>query len=278
MNLARQYRQLAGQITTRLDLPAVSELILPRYIPEPEKLDEFGFVVLEDGSAAPFYARLDDALFRLWQQWDRGDLLPAAPDLLLDYLVDESPHMRALGLGVFNAVSQHLFTRAGFDPTQNQTGRPRSKPAPVLIGMVGYFRPLIDRLLTQGNRIIVLELNPARVELQAGVELAAGPEVLLQCDHILCTASTLINNSLHDILRHKTSTAQFSLIGPTGSGLPDLLFASGVDDVGGFRVSDPVELRRLLQADEPWGGAGSKYVIERVHYPGYQELLDRALA
>ena len=143
--------------------------------------------------------------------------------------------------------------------------------------MVGYFRPLIERLLAQGNQIIVVELNPARVELQAGVSLAESPAALLQCEQILCTASTLINDSLQDLLRYKSPAAHFSLIGPTGSGLPDILFARGVDDVGGFRVADPDELRRLLQADEPWGSAGSKYVIEKVHYPGYRELIDLAL-
>lgn len=280
MNFAQEYLQLARNIMSQIDIPAVSGIHLPHPVEEEQKADEFGFVFLQDGTAAPFYTSLDDALQQLWQKYPDGRSCQAETSTLIEYLDSDEESLKALALGAFNAMSQHVMARAGYSPAEF-----RANPDPLVntpsrrgrsstqIGMVGYFRPMIARLLEQGNTLLILEKNPARVELQPGVKLTTNPADLLHCERILCTASTLINGTLGEILQYKNESAHFSLIGPSGSGLPDVLFEHGVDDVGGILIQDLAALRGSLERQESWSHAGQKYQLSQQQYPGITELL-----
>lgn len=277
MNFARQYRELVSTVLSRISIPAVSGIHLPRPVDEELKADEFGFVFLEDGTAAPFYTSLDDALERLWQMYPDGRTCQADIRTLVESLDSQDAGLNALAIGAFNAMSQHVMARAGFLPLSNDHSSSKSSIPPAQIAMVGFFRPMIAGLLEQGHNLMVLEKNPAKVEIQAGVQLMTDPSELLKCDHVLCTASTLINGTLAGLLQFKKPSAHFSLIGPSGSGLPDILFANGVDDVGGIYIRDLPALKASLELQESWGHAGQKYQISQQHYPGFSQLLDTIL-
>ncbi len=269
---------------SQIEIPAVAGIHLPRPVEEEQKADEFGFVFLADGTAAPFYTSLDDALQKLWQQYPDGHSCQVETIELIEYFDSDDAALNALALGAFNAMSQHVMARAGYSPAEFRansnpldSSSSRRGRTTTRVGMVGYFRPMIARLLEQGNTLLVLEKNPARVELQAGVELTTNPADLLNCERILCTASTLINGTLGDILQYKNELAHFSLIGPSGSGLPDILFQHGVDDVGGVLIQDLPALKASLQRQESWSHAGQKYQLSQKQYPGITELLDNIL-
>ncbi len=284
MNFAQEYLQLAQSIMTQIEIPAVAGIHLPRPVEEEQKADEFGFVFLEDGTAAPFYTSLDDALQQLWLKYPDGHSCQIETRELIEYLDSGEASLNALALGAFNAMSQHVMARAGYSPAEFRTGSnplanrsSRRGRTTSQIGMVGYFRPMIEKLLEQGTTLLVLEINPARVDLQPGVELTTNPADLLKCEHILCTASTLINGTLGEILQYKKDSAHFSLIGPSGSGLPDILFRHGVDDVGGIMIQDLPALKASLEKQESWSHAGQKYQLTQKQYPGITELLDNIL-
>jgi uncharacterized protein len=284
MNFAQEYLQLAQSIMAQIEIPAVAGIHLPRPVEEEQKADEFGFVFLEDGTAAPFYTSLDDALEQLWKKYPDGHSCQVETRELIEYLDSEEAALNALALGAFNAMSQHVMARAGYSPTEFRTNpnpledsSARRGRSTKRIAMVGYFRPMIARLLEQGNTLLVLEKNPARVELQAGVELTTNPADLLNFDRILCTASTLINGTLGEILQYKKESAHFSLIGPSGSGLPDILFQHAVDDVGGILIQDVPALKVSLEKQESWSHAGQKYQLSQQQYPGITDLLETIL-
>jgi len=92
---------------------------------------------------------------------------------------------------------------------------------------------------------------------------------------ILCTAATLINDSVDEVLQHCRNAENFSLIGPSGSGLPDVLFEHGVDAVGGVFFGSTAELNNTLASRSSWGKAGQKYQLDATVYPGYQALLEK---
>jgi len=280
MSLSREYRELARRIADHVALPPVRGLHLPRIVEDAEKPDEFGFVFLEDGSVGPFYTSLEDSLPRLWHRHPDPSSLRADPIELTDRFGADDLAGSALALGAFNAISQHLFRRAGFSPAAASAsdastgiGEPRAGER---VGMVGYFCPLVERLLDKGVEVLVVEKKPERVEIVEGLELAGGPSALAHCDQVLCTASTLINNSLEEILAHSRGCDRFSLIGPSGSGLPDLLFERGVDSVGGIEFHDMDALQEALEQQVSWGHAGRKYQLTPACYPGVGELLRRA--
>lgn len=276
MNFAHEYLQLTQRICSVIEIPRVIGIHLPHPVAEEKKADEFGFVFLQDGTAAPFYTSLDDALQQLWRLYPDGLSCQADTLSLMRDLDSGNPGLSALALGAFNAMSQHVMARAGYSPVdsgkQQNSGYDQINTGS-RIGMVGFFRPMIARLLEQGNTLLILEKNPARVELQPGVELSTNPADLLSCERILCTASTLINGTLGEILSYKKDSAHFSLVGPSGSGLPDILFQHGVDDVGGIVIQDLQALRSALEQQQSWGQAGQKYQINQACYPGIEVLL-----
>ena len=278
MNLFQEYMNLAWRIASTKTIPAVTEIHLPSLEEGSEKNDTFGFVFLEDGSVGPFYTSLNDNLEVLWQLYPEGKSREADTMDLIENLSGGSEAMRAVALGAFNALSQHVMRQANYSPFESAAMAQNNPVEPQpgeTIGMVGYFRPLIERLLAKGIKIRVLEKNPGRVEVQPGVELSTNPADLASCGYFLCTASTLINGTLSEILSVQGEDAWLELIGPSGSGLPDLLFQRGVNSVGGIEIIDSDALVDALAKQEPWGRAGKKYQLTVDDYPGITTLLAR---
>ncbi|MEZ5448941.1 MAG: DUF364 domain-containing protein [Thiolinea sp.] len=191
---------------------------------------------------------------------------------LLDKLTANSLAERALGIGAFNALSQYVMRLSGFRPEQRRRKTDVHTQARAL-GMVGYFCPLVERITAEGRSVIVLEKQPERVNPHPQVRVVTSPAELAECSEVLCTASTLINDTLDSILQACPHVESFSLIGPTAGGLPDILFARGVDSVGAIRFQDQPLLLDTLAHEESWGKAGEKYEISRAGYPGVEQLL-----
>lgn len=274
--ISSEYRTIGERVASRLGNPALVGLHLPAPVEDETFRDEFGFVFLADGSVGPFYVSMGDILQRLWQRHPHpaaytGDALSLLRGFASADLVD-----RALALGAYNALSAALFRSAGFEPPDRTPNSGLSDTPPGhAVGMVGYFAPLVDKLTAQGCRVLVLELAPVRVPDRPGVAVTTNPEDLHDCRHILCSASTLLNDSLEAILAAVDPQARFELIGPSGSGLPDPLLARGVTTVGGSQFGNKSSLQEHLRQGKPWGSASRKYQLDAGNYPGLDALLAR---
>ena len=76
----------------------------------------------------------------------------------------------------------------------------------------------------------------------------------LDPDVLFCTGTTLINNSLEEILHVFKKTANYIiLIGPTASMIPDVLFDNGIDIVGGMKIFNTKATLKIIQE-----GGGTK--------------------
>ncbi|HPQ95019.1 MAG: hypothetical protein KDI44_18905 [Thiothrix sp.] len=273
MSLSHDLLALASRIETRLPFPAVTGLYFPPLHQDGVFRDEFGFVFLEGGAIGPFYVSLGDTLPRLWQQYPQP--AQAQPSLwqLLDGLNGRDPCARALAIGAYNALSQQVLQRAGY-PLQTRKSRTDTDQAtggPV--GMVGYFCPLVERLVAQGTAVVVLEYLPERINPHPLVRYTPTPAGLRACTQIICSASTLINDTLESIVSACPQAQSFRLIGPSAGGLPDGVFAHGVDQVGASTFRDAAALSARLDRGEPWGNSSEKYEISRPDYPGLEALL-----
>ena len=82
-------------------------------------------------------------------------------------------------------------------------------------------------------------------------------------------------NDTRRAARHAGGKMPVTLIGPSGSGPPDPLFARGVTAVGGIDFASRDHLLEQLAQAVPWGSAGRKYQLDAVTYPGLNVLLDR---
>ena len=278
MSITRDFLAAAERIAAAQPLPAVAGL----YFPPPQtdtSEDHFGFVFLDSGDVGAFYVSLDDTLAELWRDYPRPDTASGPLRDWLARLESDSQTERALGLGAWNALGQWLMRRAGYAPGKRRRDSNASIDASGggTVGMVGYFGPLVERLVAQGQRVLVLERRLQRIAPQPLVQGTADPAALAACSEVLCTASTLINDSLDEILAACRGVAKFSLIGPSAAGLPDALFARGVHSVGATRFAGRQHLLDTLAAGESWGRAGDKYEIDSGDYPGLDALLARAV-
>ena len=277
MSISAEILSMARRLCAELAIPEITGLHLPELSTDDEFRDEFGFVFLADGSAAPFYVSLPGTLEHLHKRFPHPRQTRLSLQHCLEGLADTSLPERALAIGAWNALSQHLIRRAGYAcPPRGSAGGSQPERGEQ-IGMVGYFCPIIDRLVDQGVEVLVIEQQPGRVAPHPQVQLSEDLASLAQCRLVYCTASTLINDSLEQVLDNCTNAEAVDLIGPTGSGLPDVLFEHGVHAVGGVSFDDATALREVLLRRESWGAVGNKYELTADNYPGFEALLSAAL-
>jgi uncharacterized protein (DUF4213/DUF364 family) len=177
-----------------------------------------------------------------------------------------------------NALSRHLLDRARFQPdlATSSLGSLRLGPGSRL-GMVGFFPPLVRRAREEGVPLTVLELKEELVQEGPGLTVTLDPARLAGCTHVVCTSTTLLNDSLEPVLAHARGCEEFVVVGPSSPLVPDALFARGVTSVGGAWVVDPAALAERIVRGERWGDATRKSSLRSgPAWPGCDALLRRA--
>jgi hypothetical protein len=147
---AEELVAVARRITEVLGPPRVARVAVPASDAGPDQHGSFCAVQLADGSTGLAYILLGDTRQRL------GAFDPAAAAgrdalALAEGFGSGDPAARSLALAAINALSRHLFDRAGFAPdfAVNSMGSLTLGPGDRL-GMVGFFPPLVRRAQEQG--------------------------------------------------------------------------------------------------------------------------------
>jgi uncharacterized protein (DUF4213/DUF364 family) len=265
---------LIERLAHAIPLPHVRALHLPPPAADGTRDGEFCAIELEDGSLGLSFVLLGDTLARLRAPRGR-DSLEGVPSLALARCyADASGAQRALGFAAVNALTRHLFDRAGYLPPAagGSIGDLDLQPGDHL-GMVGLFPPLVKQVLATGARLTVLELRADLAGPREGWHVTLDAGELARCNKILSTSTVLLNDTLDGLLAHCCHAQRVALIGPGAGCLPDPLFARGVTMLGGTWVVDAVAFKAALQAGQPWGVHTRKFAISRDAYPGFEPLL-----
>lgn len=270
------------RLVERLDdlgaLPRVAALHLPPPAADGTRDGEFCAVELEDGSLGLSFVLLGDTLARL----RAGDAaaLAGSPSLALArrYAQAEGAQ-RAIGFAAVNALTRHLFDRAGYapPPAQGSIGDLDLMPGDH-VGMVGLFPPLVTQVLATGAALTVVELRADLAGVREGWRVTLDAGELAGCNKILSTSTVLLNDTLDDILGHCRGAQRVALIGPGAGCLPDPLFARGVTLLGGSWIVDAPAFKAALAAGVSWSAHARKCAIRRDDYPGFERLIERASA
>ncbi|MEW8268207.1 MAG: DUF364 domain-containing protein [Candidatus Thiodiazotropha sp.] len=277
MQIAEELIEAVERIAQGIELPLIDEIILPKPHATQVHDAEFAAVCLGDGSMGFFYTLLDDTMQRLHHEIEADAWRGRAPIRLALHYGEHDPLARSMGLGAINAITQSLFRRADYTPDRQTNSMAKMAFAQAdHVGMVGFFPPLVERLRERGVRLSVLEKRAEFLQQGDRFRVTLDPRVLAECNKILCTAATLLNDSLDEILAHCGHAQRVAVIGPTAGCLPDPLFNRGVDAVGGSRVAAAERLKQRLRDQLEWADAVEKYTIERDGYPGFEQLLLRA--
>jgi uncharacterized protein (DUF4213/DUF364 family) len=277
MTVAAETLDLLEGAFARRAPPRVRTLHLPPSAWDGGKDGEFGALELEDGALGLSYVLLDGTLAALAAGDPAAAVAGADPLELARGWVDGSPAQRALGFAAVNALSRHLFDRAGFVPPAAPDSIGALDPqAGEHVGMVGFFPPLVKQVTACGARLTVLELKAELAGERAGFRVTLDPAALRTCDKVMMTSTVLLNDTLDAVLAQCTNARAVAMIGPGAGCLPDALFARGVTTMGGSWIVDAAGFRKALPAGERWGMFARKFALGRDAYPGLAALLARA--
>ena len=170
---------------------------------------------------------------------------------------------RAVGIAALNALADtcwrcrphpEMTLQSGVDAYDATEIRPADK-----VVVVGAFVPFLKALKAKRQPFIVLEQDPATLkpdELAYFRPAAEAPEVVPEADVLLITGTTLLNDTLEDLLRLARPEARVTMVGPTVGLLPDAFIARGADVLGSVRIVDPATFLDVLAE----GGSGYHFL------------------
>jgi hypothetical protein len=279
MDIADEMLQTLRRAFADTAVPRVRALHLPPAQWDGSRDGEFGALELDDGSLGLSYVLLDGTLAALASGAQGAGLVGADALDVAGLWAQGRGAERTLGFAAVNALTRHLFDRAGFVPPDATDSIGGLAPQPgEHIGMVGYFPPLVKQVTACGARLTVLELKAELAGHSDGFRVTLDPRELESCDKLLSTSTVLLNDTLDEVLRHCAAARAFAMIGPGASCLPDPLFRRGVTLLGGVWVEQAEAFKQALAAGQPWGRHARKFALARDGYPGIEALLARARA
>src|SRR5690606_9767105 len=126
------------------------------HLPPPSagKDAEFCALELEDGAIGLSYIRLAGTEAALRERYGTSDLHGVEAAALAQDFAAADPVARTLGMAAVNALSQSLFTHAGWQPSASGDPLGAIDPQPgEHIGMIGLFAPLVPAILNAGARL-----------------------------------------------------------------------------------------------------------------------------
>ena len=276
MSFAKDYLNQLEQIAARHPLPRVRALHLPPLEAAGSKNGEFCAIELDDGALGLSYVLLDDTLGQLLDRRDALGVAGADAMTLARAYAEGDGVARTLGFAAANAITRHFLDRAGYTPPDSVDSIGGLRPeAGDRIGMSGFLRPLADRIVASGARLVVIELNAELAGLQAGYEVTTDATALAHCNKVLSTSTILLNDTLERMLGLCTQATRIALIGPSAGCLPDALFARGVSSLGGSWVTDREGFIAALAAGEGWSRYARKCAVTPADWSGFDTLLSR---
>ena len=276
MSFASEYLAQLQSFAEQGPLPRVRALHLPPARPGEGTVGEFCALELDDGSIGLSYVLLDDTLERLLEHSEGLDLAGAdALGLARRYQTDTGIG-KTLGFAAANAISRCLFDRAGFRPDNSADSIGQMDPQRgEKIGMIGFFKPLLGRVMASGAQLTVVELKPELVGERDGYRVTLDASELAACSKVITTSTLLLNDTLDRMLEPCRNAKWFAMVGPSAGCLPDALFARGLTLVGGNWVNQREGFIDALVRGESWSAYAAKVAITLENYPGFPALLAR---
>jgi uncharacterized protein (DUF4213/DUF364 family) len=113
-----------------------------------------------------------------------------------------------------------------------------------VVGMVGYFGPLVPFLRDRAARLHIFERQPAR---EPDVHPAwTAPMLLPECDVVIITSASLVTRALDGLLEHAVRAHEIVLVGPSTAMLPEVFAKHRVTVLSGVQVVDSAGLLRVV--------------------------------
>jgi uncharacterized protein len=177
----------------------------------------------------------------------------------LDEVRQQDGIRRAVGIATMNALATLCWERRPHLDVDLEIGVDAFDAAGIRPGqtvvVVGAFVPFLRELKRRGQPYLVLEQDPATLkadEMPFYRHATQAPVVVPQADVLLVTGTTLLNDTLDEILAAARPDACKVVVGPTVGLVPDAYLRRGCDVLGTIRVTRADEFIDVLAE----GGSG----------------------
>ena len=195
----------------------------------------------------------------------------------LDEVQQHDGIRRAVGIATMNALAALCWDRRPHPDVDIEIGvdafdAARIRPGQTVV-VVGAFVPFLRELKRRRQPYLVLEQDPATLkpdEMPFYRHATQAPVVVPQADVLLITGTTLLNDTLDEILAAARPDACKVVVGPSVGLVPDAYLRRGCDVLGTIRVTRADEFLDVLAE----GGSGYHFfgksaqkIVLRLHRP-----------
>jgi uncharacterized protein (DUF4213/DUF364 family) len=268
MSLKDEFRKMVTELTTKFSLPPIANIFFPPFYKGDQPKDaQFMAISLEGGATGVSFVLLPNEKMEEYTALSPPDFVGKNPRALALEIGNDDPIQEMISLAAINAICQHVMreTKLEVDSATDSLGL-LSVSAGDRVGMVGLFFGLIKTIREVGAELVVIEKKEQLIKQFPNLPITLDTTKLRKCNKILCTSTTILNNSLDEILAHCSPDAFVSIIGPTAGYFPDPLFARGVDVVGGRVVKNGELFMQLIAEGKRWGDATQKTCFQKGAY------------
>jgi uncharacterized protein (DUF4213/DUF364 family) len=268
MSLKDEFGKMMTELWTKFTLPPVANIFLPPFYSQPKDA-QFMAISLEGGAAGVSYVLLPDEKMEEYTALQSSDFVEKDPGRLTLEFGHDDPLKEMIGLAAINAVCQHVMRETNFavDSATDSLGLLSVREGD-RVGMVGLFYGLVKTIKQANAELVVIEKNEQLIQQFPDLPITMDVTKLSRCNKILCTSTTILNNSLDEVLAHCSPEAFVSIIGPTAGYFPDPLFARGVNVVGGRVVKNGEVFLQLIAEGKRWGDATQRICFQKETYTG----------
>ena len=177
----------------------------------------------------------------------------------LDEVQQQDGIRRAVGIASMNALAALCWDRRPHPDVDMEIGVDAFDAAGIRPGqrvvVVGAFVPFLRELKKRGQPYLVLEQDPATLkpdEMPYYRHAAQARVVVPEADVLLVTGTTVLNDTLDQILAAARPDACKVVVGPTVGLVPDAYLGRGCDVLGTIRVTEAEAFLDVLAE----GGSG----------------------
>lgn len=188
-----------------------------------------------------------------------GKLKGSPVDEVLELALSNGPLQAAVGIAAANALAHRLLdTENGADkervPVVDLDVLDLIRPGD-RVAMVGYFKPLVPKILKMGVDLTVLEKREVESQKVKILSSDKAGEVLPASDVVILSASTLANGTVDELLGFAVSgqAREIILLGPSAPLYPKPFFERGVTALMGTKITDSENMLTVLSE-----GGGTK--------------------
>jgi len=255
-------------LAERYTIPPITDLFFPPFHKGGQPKDaQFMAIRLEGDATGMSYLLLPDEEMERYTALQLSDFVGKDPRAFALEFGNDDPIKEMISLAAINAICQHVMREARFsiESAPDSLGLLSVSPGD-RIGMVGLFFGLTKAIKKAGAELVVIEKKESLKQKFPDLPITMDATQLNTCNKILCTSTTLLNNSLDEVLAHCSPDAFVSIIGPTAGYFPDPLFTRGVDVVGGRAVKNGALFLQLLEERKHWGDATQMTCFQKETY------------